>query len=141
MTQLSVGKEIVTHCSKCKLDLAHIIVVMRDEFSPLRVQCKTCNSTHSFKEKKVAAPKRASAARGASKPRLSAEEKSLNIWEFAMKNNKSEHLPYSIKTKYTLGQIIEHPSFGPGVVDKAIDTNKIEVIFRTATRILLHAKL
>lgn len=141
MTQLGVGKEIVTHCSKCKLDLAHIIVVMRDQISPLRVQCKTCNSTHSFKEKKEAAPKRrVSAAKGATKPRLSSEEKSLNLWETAMKKNNSAHLEYSIRTKYTQGQIIDHPSFGPGVVDKAIDTNKIEVIFRTSTKVLIHAK-
>lgn len=141
MTQLSVGKEIVTHCSKCKLDLAHIIVVMKDQFSPLRVQCKTCGSNHSFKEKKAPAAKRVASPRStSSKPRVSSEEKLLNIWEAAMKDASKTPVPYSIKTKFIEGQVIEHPTFGPGVVDRAIDANKIEVIFRTATKVLIHGK-
>lgn len=138
MSNIGVGKEIVTHCSKCKLDLAHIIVVMKDEATPLRVQCKTCNSNHSFKVQKIAAPKRKVGARN-SKPRVSAADKLLNIWEAAMKKSK-ETIPYSIKTKFEVGQVLDHPTFGPGVVEKAIDANKIEVVFKTSSKVLMHAK-
>ncbi len=142
MSQIGVGKEIVTYCSKCKLDLAHIIVVMKDEKTPMRVQCKTCNSNHSFKEKKVAVAgkvRRTSTGKIA-KPRMSSEEKIFSAWEKGMKATKEEAIKYSIKTKFEEGQIIEHPSFGTGVVDKMIDANKIEVIFEKCIKVLMHAK-
>lgn len=142
MSEIGVGKEIVTYCSKCKLDLAHIIVVMKDEKTPMRVQCKTCKSNHSFKEKKVAVvakPRRLASGRLA-KPRQTSEEKIFNVWDKAMKSSTVDPIKYSIKTKFLEGQIIDHPSWGTGVVEKMIDANKIEVVFRTCTKVLMHAK-
>ncbi|EQC47399.1 hypothetical protein [Bacteriovorax sp. Seq25_V] len=142
MSQIGVGKEIVTYCSKCKLDLAHIIVVMKDEKTPMRVQCKTCNSNHSFKEKKVAVAgktRRTSTGRIV-KPRMSSEEKIFNVWDKAVKGSKEAPIKYSIRTKFLEGQLIEHPTFGTGVVDKMIDANKIEVVFEKCIKVLMHAK-
>lgn len=138
MSKIGVGKEIVTHCSKCKLELAHIIVAMRDEATPHKVQCKTCGSNHSYKIKKVAtARKRTATGR---KPRVSAAEKVFNLWEEGMKKFKGDAIPYSIKTKFEVGQVINHVKFGPGVVEKNIDSNKIEVIFEKDVKILMHNK-
>ena len=138
MSNIGVGKEIVTYCSKCKLDLGHIIVVMKDAATPHKVQCNTCKSTHSFKAPKTVTKRRASS--GTRKPRQTKEEKIINLWEEGIENFSGEPIKYSIKTKFEEGQVINHPKFGPGVVDKIIDTNKIEVIFRTDVKILMHAK-
>ena len=69
MAELSVGKEVLSHCSKCKLILAHIIVTMKDTKTPDKVQCKTCKATHAFKDP------------GASKSKTSVDKviKSANI--------------------------------------------------------------
>ncbi|EQC44121.1 hypothetical protein [Bacteriovorax sp. DB6_IX] len=138
MSKLGVGKEIVTYCSKCKLELAHIIVAMRDEVTPYKVQCKTCKSTHAFKIKKAAtATRKKSTTR---KPRVSAEQKIMNLWDEAKSKQTEDAAPYSIRTKFEIGQFIDHPKFGEGVVDKHIDNNKIEVVFQKDIRVLIHNK-
>jgi hypothetical protein len=137
MSKLGVGKEIVTYCSKCKLDLAHTIVVMKDDVTPLKVECRTCGSIHNFKAKGSATAKKKTKTRA---PRRSAEEKNISLWEEAMSKNETEPVKYSIKSNFSAGQIIDHPKFGQGVVDKLIDADKVEVIFRTTTKTLIHNK-
>ena len=136
MSELGVGKEVVTYCSKCGLDLAHIIEVMESPTTPLRVKCKTCGASHKFKVKKAAKAK----STRTRKPRVSAEQKLLNIWEDAIAKAKGESVKYSIKTKFNIGEIVDHPKFGLGVVEKALDANKIEVVFKTTSKVLMHNK-
>ena len=138
MSKLGVGKEIVTNCSKCKLELAHIIVAMRDELTPYKVQCKTCKSTHAFKAPKAA--KTTTRKKTTRKPRVSAAEKIQNLWDTAMAKQTEPASKYSIKTKFEIGEILEHPKFGAGVVEKHIDNNKIEVVFQTDIKVLIHNK-
>jgi hypothetical protein len=138
MSKLGVGKELVTNCSKCKLELAHIIVAMRDEVTPYKIQCKTCKSTHTFKVKK--APSTATRKKTTRKPRVSAAEKIANLWNDAMSKQTDPAVPYSIRTKFEIGQILDHPKFGAGVVEKHIDNNKVEVVFQTDVKVLIHNK-
>lgn len=139
MSNLGVGKEIVTYCSKCKLDLAHLIVAMKDSETPHKVLCNTCKTTHAYKAKKVATP---SAARksGTPKKRISTEDKIINIWEKAMAKLEGEPIAYNIRQKFEIGDVIGHPTFGPGLVDKNLDANKIEVVFRGTIKVLMHNK-
>ncbi|OIQ19727.1 MAG: hypothetical protein BM556_04390 [Bacteriovorax sp. MedPE-SWde] len=136
MSKLGVGKEIVTNCSKCKLELAHLIVAMKDELTPHKVQCKTCKSTHTFKTKKAPAAKKKTTR----KPRVSAADKITNAWEAGMSKQDGDLTKYSPKTKFEIGELIDHPTFGSGVVDKQIDNNKIQVIFKTDIKVLIHNK-
>ena len=115
MSELGVGKEIVTNCSKCSLELAHIIEVMENPTTPLRVKCKTCGSSHKFKVKKAAKAKTTRTR----KPRVSSEQKLLNNWEEAMAKAKGETQKYSIKEKFEIGEIVDHPKFGIGVVSSS----------------------
>ena len=135
MSKIGVGKEIVTYCSKCKLDLAHVIHVMKDETTPLKVECRTCGSIHSFKEKKAPATKKKT-----TRTRVSSAQKQENAWAAGLKKSEGEPVKYSPRTKFEIGQVVDHPTFGQGVVDRLLDANKIEVIFQTATRVLIHAK-
>ena len=50
-SEIVVGKEIVSYCTKCKMDLGHTIVAMKGAV-PARVICRTCKSEHNFKVKK-----------------------------------------------------------------------------------------
>ena len=50
MVKLSAGNEVLAYCGKCKLKLAHTIVVMKTDEIPDKVKCNTCKSTHAFKE-------------------------------------------------------------------------------------------
>ncbi|AYF43427.1 MULTISPECIES: hypothetical protein [Halobacteriovorax] len=140
MSKLGVGKEIVTYCSKCKLDLAHLIVAMKDTETPHKVLCNTCKSTHAYKAKKVASPSAARKKAGTRKKRVSTEDKIINIWEDAMAKLDGDPIKYNIRQKFEIGDVIGHPTFGPGLVEKNLDANKIEVVFRGTIKVLMHNK-
>lgn len=48
--------------------------------------------------------------------------------------------PYSIKTTYAAGDVLEHPKFGKGSVIRIGADGKIDVRFPDATRTLVHAR-
>ncbi|MFG1500781.1 hypothetical protein ABMA70_11305 [Halobacteriovorax sp. XZX-3] len=139
MSKLGVGKEIVTYCSKCKLDLAHLIVAMKDADTPYKVLCNTCKATHAYKPKKVASPS-ATRRKAPAKKRISTEDKIINVWENALQKLEGEPIAYNIRHKFEVGDILAHPTFGPGLVEKSLDANKIEVLFRGSIKILMHNK-
>ncbi|MCR9204011.1 MAG: hypothetical protein NXH75_05515 [Halobacteriovoraceae bacterium] len=55
-------------------------------------------------------------------------------------SSSSKSQKYSLKEKFELGDIIDHPKFGPGIIDKLIDADKIQVIFRHDIKTLIHNK-
>ena len=134
MPTLSAGKDVLAYCNKCKLKLAHIIVVMNDPTTPGKVTCKTCGSTHSFKE---SAARRKTTIKKLTKKKKE-EISQTNKWEELVSAPTSEAKKYSPKSTFAEGDYIEHPKFGIGHVEKKLDGKKIEVLFRTATKILVH---
>lgn len=145
MAELSVGKEVLSYCSKCKLTLAHIIVTMKDSKTADKVQCKTCKATHVFKDPGAAKAKTsvnkviksAKAKRTGSKK---STETVAELWTRAIGKNTTGTKSYTIRGSFTTGDIIDHPTFGQGVVEKLIDDNKIEVLFQDDYRTLMHKK-
>jgi len=141
MASLGVGKEILSYCNKCKLTLAHIIVTMKTLNEADKVMCKTCKGTHAFKDPSTKTSKRVTALKptGARKTQKTSEPVA-DIWSREMYQSKATPSPYSIKAKYQKGDVITHPTFGDGIVEKNIDSNKIEVLFKDDFRILVHNK-
>ncbi|MCL2825031.1 MAG: hypothetical protein FWD57_13665 [Polyangiaceae bacterium] len=65
-------------------------------------------------------------------------EKNTN-WNAATEGKpESEFVPYSIKNSYTVGNLINHPKLGNGVVVEA-EATKVAVLFETGERRLAHA--
>ena len=141
MSAIGVGKEILSNCSKCKLILAHIIVTMKSATEPDKVQCKTCKSTQSFKDPS-AKKKKTSVARVIKSARSSKKSTETvgELWTKALNKSTTENKDYSIKGSFQTGDVINHPTFGQGVVEKLIDNNKIEVLFQDDYRTLMHKK-
>ena len=142
MAELSVGKEILSQCNKCKLILAHIIVTMKDAKNADKVQCKTCKATHTFKDPsakktKISVDKVIKSAKARSGKTT---ESVSELWNKAVNKSTSSAKDYSIKGSFIAGDLITHPTFGQGVVEKLIDSNKIEVIFQDDYRTLMHKK-
>lgn len=135
MTILGAGKEVLSFCTKCKLNLAHIIASMKDHKTIGKVVCNTCKSTHAYKSTAV---KKKTSVSNIVKKRVNESERIVNVWESAMKKNDTKHFPYSTKTKFQMGDVIDHPKFGPGVVDRVFDSNKMEVIFQQDVKTLVH---
>jgi len=133
MSQPTVGQEVLSHCNKCALALAHIVLVIKEDGKLGRCQCKTCGAKHVYKDpeavKKKATRKRRKKA---------AEVPMVDLWQSALKASEHEPKKYSIKDQFYLGEIIDHPTFGQGVVQKEMDGNKISVIFETDYKTLVH---
>ncbi|MBY0414728.1 MAG: hypothetical protein K2Q18_11205 [Bdellovibrionales bacterium] len=142
MSTIGVGKEILSNCSRCKLILAHIIVTMKSATDPDKVMCKTCKATQSFKDpsakkKKTSIAKVISTARSGGKK---STETVGELWNKAISKSTGGQKDYTIRGSFQTGDVINHPTFGQGVVEKLIDNNKIEVIFQDDYRTLMHQK-
>ncbi|MCP4397220.1 MAG: ATP-dependent DNA helicase [bacterium] len=60
-------------------------------------------------------------------------------WELALDGKElSEAQAYSMSEVFGEGEVISHPSFGYGVVTALQAENKIEVLFKTGSKILVH---
>jgi len=137
MSQLTVGKDVLSYCGKCKLNLGHTIVAMKDAKSIAKVKCNTCGSLHGFKD-----PSHAKLSKTRTKKTSSAPSKVVavaDLWMEKMSNTKRKSTPYTIDSKFIEGDVIDHTKFGPGIVEKVVD-DKIEVIFRHEIKTLVHNK-
>jgi hypothetical protein len=133
MTMFSVGKELVSYCGKCKLSLGHIIASMQGDKVD-KVVCNTCKATH--KHKDAAKPKPRKMVLGSkSKSRTHSDD----IWKSAVEK-ASQFLPYTPQSHFKLGDAVDHSKFGQGLVEKLIDADKIEVLFREGYKTLVHGK-
>ncbi len=47
---------------------------------------------------------------------------------------------YSPKEQYELGDVLEHPTFGRGVTIAIKDMTKIEVLFESGSKTLVHGR-
>lgn len=141
-SNLAAGKDVLSICSKCKDTLAHTIVVMASATTPGKVQCNTCKSVQKFKD--PAGPKKAVKKSPSVKQRraMSAKVSRQDQWEKAFgaasTTEASSKISYSIKTSFKKGDLIDHPTYGMGFVERLIDKNKIEVIFETEAKTLVH---
>lgn len=124
---------ILSYCSKCKLNLDHIIVTMEQE-TAAKVQCTTCNSTHKFKNPAVAQKGRASRVKKESgmQPADSA------LWEAGIVKAKGKERAYTMTTQYCVGDVVIHDTFGKGLVLKLYQ-NKCDVMFEDKKRLMASA--
>ena len=144
-TEVAVGKEILSYCTKCKMDLGHTIMAMKGA-NPAKVMCRTCKSEHGYKAKKgIKDPSVVAAAKGT--PRVPKEkkekvDKAVPVEVEWMKQINATTKPlrhYAANEAFHFGDKVSHPSFGEGIVQKVIFPNKIEILFRTDMKVLIHA--
>ena len=61
-------------------------------------------------------------------------------WVEGIATSEADSRGYSIKSKFEVGEVIDHKTFGSGVVKSHVDNEKIEVIFETEIKTLVHGK-
>jgi hypothetical protein len=128
MEQNSAGDNIASYCTKCKLPLDHTIVAMKDG-SVAKVKCRTCGSTHKFRDP-AAAPK----PRRARSKDADGTARSVT-WESALAEAKGRPHPYRMDAKYRIGDVVDHDRFGKGIVLK-LYVNKCDVLFQDRERLM-----
>ena len=126
-----VAKDIITVCSRCKLELNHIVVRHNKEGIVDRVKCHTCGFEHKYKT--VANKKAKTTTKRKSTSRKKSPEKEYEA--LIAKNAHVAPVPYSMKASFTENDIIDHKIFGKGIVT---DTSfeRIEVLFKDGLKTL-----
>jgi hypothetical protein len=138
MVSWRAGADIDAFCGRCDLELAHVIVAM-DGAKPARVQCKTCRTVHGFRrgEKKASPSKESSAPRKRTSRRVQPAE-STDFETLIRGRNLSAARPYAISDRYAIQELLQHSTFGLGVVVGTPAGDKIAVVFRSNLKILAH---
>lgn len=110
--------------------------------NPDKVMCKTCKGTHSYKDpsEKKSKPSVEKIVRKAKGHGKKVTESVGELWNKAMSKATSTPQDYSMKASFQTGDVIVHPTFGNGIVEKLIDNNKIEILFQDDYRTLMHKK-
>ncbi len=131
--RITTGGDIDSYCTRCKLNLEHIILAMVSG-AVVKVKCKTCGSIHRFKGMPAVRTKSPRKEGAASKSFVSSQA----LWEAAMEEAHGPELPYDMARSYRTGDVIVHGIFGKGVVQKTL-FKKCTVLFRDKERLLASA--
>lgn len=139
-----VGGEVDAHCTKCKMVLAHTILAMVGP-KIARVRCNTCMGEHAFKaaapEPKAKAPRATKAKASKSKKITAPGRGDTDTFENLMRGkDASSAVAYSVRGLFATGQVISHPTFGTGVVAASRGVGKIDVVFESGVKTLMHNK-
>ncbi len=120
------GDDVDARCGKCKDVRTHAIIAVNSQGQIERVQCRTCQSPHNYKNP---APKKTSTT-------STSRSSSGSSRAAAVPNGPTK--PYSPRESFQIGDQISHPNFGLGLVSDVRST-KIDVKFGRETKILIHA--
>jgi len=126
----SAGKSIESYCTKCKVNLDHTIMVMDGEAIGT-VRCKNCGCSHRYRNPLVVQKDRKPRANKSAGEEATAEI----VWEAGFAEAKGRERDYSMAAKYRIGDIVNHQTFGRGIVIKLF-VNKCEMLFKDRERLM-----
>ena len=131
--KVKVGADIEAVCGRCG-EVWHVIVAIANG-EIARVECKQCGRPHRYRRvggaPAAACSTRRSRSGGAkAKPARPLVEADLSR---PLKSYRSSDC-------YAIGDRIEHPRFGAGVVDRVAGPEKVQVCFPDGHRVLVHAR-
>ena len=128
------GNNLFTKCTKCKMELEHIVVAHNADGIVERVKCLTCETEHKYRPAKKPVKKKAAAR---NKPQgLKKEDPARDFEKLSEEFKGKKQLPYTMEGSFKADDVIDHPTFGMGIVVKAT-SQKMEVIFEDKPRILV----
>jgi len=144
----SVGDNIDAYCLKCKLLLAHV-VLFKVNGVVNRVKCKTCGAEHKYrpttgvakksdKSERTVAGKAASPKKAGVPKAAPSESQAALQWDLKIRNRQPDApaREYSIREIYTANDIINHPKFGVGFVEKILSDKSMSVLFCDSVKLL-----
>lgn len=153
MATARTGGDVDAWCGKCNLLLAHTVEAMVGT-TIKRVHCNTCGSQHAYRPH--APGQGGSSSRTPREPREPKEPKArassssrsagpgavrASDYEAYMKGRENAEVRrYSPKSRFSAGEVIEHPKFGKGVATALKDGDKIEILFPDGPRVLIHGR-
>ncbi len=131
-TKLSVGHELLAVCAQCKETKTHSITgIVRGRVA--RVRCKGCNGSHPFVAPPKTAQRKARRRPGKASPEA--------VWEKMVTLAASrKRIPYTLSGVFKENDLIDHNTFGLGVVTHLLSGKKIQVVFKDGQKILVSGR-
>jgi hypothetical protein len=130
---VKVGADIEAVCGRCG-EVWHVIVAIAGG-AIAKVECKQCGRTHRYRQ----VGGRPSAARTAKRTR-NAKATAKTAASLVEADPSRPPKTYRSTDCYSIGDRIEHPRFGAGVVERVAGPAKIQVFFPDGHRVLVHAR-
>jgi hypothetical protein len=139
-----VGGNIDAYCLKCKLVLAHTIL-FKVKGAVDRVKCNTCGAEHKYRPA-APLPKVSTALVGST--RKSPAKKTTTVkapvsdapiqWDLRSRNMQAgaDIKSYSIKASYQVRDVINHPVFGVGFVERVVTDKSVYVLFNDSVKLM-----
>ncbi len=130
-----VGRSCEAWCTRCKSEAEHTIVAIVDGL-PKRVECHICHSQHNYR---VAPGQRRPAKKKGSRTRRVSRNNSP--WESLLStDDRPKARLYSMTERFEADEVVNHESFGIGIVQQVQPGNKIEVLFKSGKKLLVHGR-
>jgi hypothetical protein len=132
MTQDLPEEKVNAYCRVCKSLTPHSVHERtKAKKTPKRVQCQSCQDSHPFRanppSKKKAATKPKADPAGSYDSLTAGRDLSLSV-------------KYEMSREFAESDLLEHASFGIGVVVRVQLDRKIDVRFPDSTKTLVHAR-
>jgi len=139
-TKIKAGSTVDGWCTKCKLVLGHTVEAMV-EGKITRVHCNTCGGQHAYRAS-APAPRAASGKGSKSAARKAAEKvPKRSEYETLLRGRTGATArTYATTERFAPGELINHATFGLGVVTGERDSIKIDVHFADGPKVLMHGR-
>jgi transcription elongation factor Elf1 len=132
------GQEIDSQCLKCKGVTNHKIIAIAEE-KIAKVECNVCGARHKYrppKPKKVV-KKKSVAAKKTPKVPASQIKAEAQFEKITSGLDLAKAKPYSMTEMFNKDDLIKHSAFGLGLITSIMQPNKIEVTFKTGSKLLI----
>jgi hypothetical protein len=137
-TKIKAASIVDGWCTKCKLVLAHTVEAVVDG-KITRVHCNTCNGQHAYRATAPAA-RAAGAAKGAKAKAVDKVPKRSEYETLLRGRTGANARTYATSERFQPGELLNHSTFGLGVVTAERDSVKIDVHFADGPKVLLHGR-
>jgi hypothetical protein len=121
-----LGGDVDAYCGKCKEIREHVIAALKGPDKIERVQCRTCQSNHLYRERQP----QTSSTRGTTRASKKDSPRAVE--------GNGPLRAYSMQERFDVGDRVEHPKFGLGIVVE-VRSVKIDVKFGRDMKTLIHA--
>lgn len=140
----SPGDIVEARCTRCRTVTNHTIIALV-ETRIARVQCNTCGGMHNYHPPKATPAPRAARSKPAPAARpgrakataKGAAEADSALWlERCSAVDPGQGLPYAMDRSFPADSLVNHPTFGLGLVLALHPPGKVEILFREGRKLL-----
>ncbi len=124
----NIGDRIDSYCGRCKMMLAHTVETIEGG-KIKKCHCNTCGAQHAYRPKP---PKRI--------PGMPAVPEPSDYDKLIKAQDADKAKKYKTSDRFQPTELINHATFGLGIVLTCKESNKIEVLFQDGAKTLVHGR-